>query len=170
MALTVRTSFSAAPSRPFALPPPSSASRPGHSSCSASCRRCRCAPAAMLLDLCGTTLLWTGSGNGTLCGGSSLPLGTWSASWTSPCLGTATGSGSVSCCACCSWSVWTGTSCGSESGPCWAPPLVRRSRVSGLMYVHSLESKFYSFIFKPLICSGRPGGAAPTGLLWRNKH
>lgn len=118
--LNIPTSSSVAPSPPSSPPPPSFASHQARSSCSVSGRRCRCAPAVRLLSLCGTTLCWTGIGTGILCAGSSSTLGTWSVSWSAPCLEIATGTGSVSYCACCFWSAWTGTSYGSESGP-WCP-------------------------------------------------
>lgn len=60
---------------------------------------------------------WSASGTATPAAGSVYFPGTWSAFARAPCPETATGTGSASCCVCCSWCVWSGTSSGSETGP-----------------------------------------------------
>lgn len=116
------TSFAAARTRLSSPPPPASASRPGCCACSPCARRCRCGRAGTRRapgpSRAGTRpCWWSESGTATPAAGSVYSPGTWSASARAPCLGTATGTGSASCCVCCSWCVWSGTSCGSETGP-----------------------------------------------------
>lgn len=113
----ILTFFFAVPFQLSFPPPPSSAFRLRHSSCSMSFRKCRCAQAGMALCPCGMRLWQNGNANETLCACSSSILLTWSASLPSPFLWIVTDS--FSCCACCFWSVWTGMNFGFESGPCW---------------------------------------------------
>lgn len=118
----VLTFFAAARTPLSSPPPPASASRPGCCACSPCARRCRCGRA-------GTTRApgparagtrpcwWSASASATPAAGSVYFPGIWSASARAPCPETATATGSASCCVCCSWCVWSGTSCGSETGP-----------------------------------------------------
>lgn len=127
------TFFAAARTRLSSPPPLASASRPGCCACSPCARRCRCGRAGTRRApgpaRAGTRpCWWSESGTATPAAGSVYSPGTWSASARAPCLGTATGTGSASCCVCCSWCVWSGTSCGSETGPSFRAALCLTNR------------------------------------------
>lgn len=115
--------FFAAARTPLSSPPPlASASRPGCCACSPCARRCRCGRAGTRRApgpaRAGTRpCWWSASGTATPAAGSVYSPATWSVSARAPCPGTATATGSASCCVCCSSCVWSGTSSGSETGP-----------------------------------------------------